>query len=571
MWNMVSQTLSNGAVQTYQYDKNNRLSEVKLPLGESFTYTYDAVGNLIKATCTGINGEEPQNTEYTWDLEGHIASVTDPLGNTESYLYNKNGNLISKKDRDGYETKISYGQNGKVEEILYADAQKVSLSYDALRRLKEIKDTLGTTSILTDKMGRTVSVTDSFGKTVGYEWGSMGEKKTVIYPDGKRAEYEYNNGMQLEALHMGNETIRYAYDAIGQLCEKILPNGIITSYHYNAYGRVDEIRHESEDISERYSYNFDVYGNKIGTEKKRNGMDADNGIYSYAYDEMSRLTEVRQNNELLRKYAYDAFGNRIQKAEYTNGTEKLTNYVYNVNNQLMSETDAVLTKNYSYDNRGNLLKVTSGAEVLKEFVFDASNQMTLATGMVDGIKKHAEYRYNGLGQRLVQSIYTAVPENPEKKIQYTLDMTRQYYNLLQMNETEKAMQTYYWDGNVTGVEADGEQSFYLQDDLGSPMQLLNMAWTGRFVSEDKVRGTIIIPYTLNHYSYCWNDSEDFIDKDGNIPTVVIGAGVGLLGIAATTGVTEMGGNIIEQGVIEKRESIDYVEDVKETVNCSVLQ
>ena len=37
-----------------------------------------------------------------------------------------------------------------------------------------------------DEAGRIASVTDPYGKTVGYEWGSMGKRTAVLYPDGKK-------------------------------------------------------------------------------------------------------------------------------------------------------------------------------------------------------------------------------------------------------------------------------------------------------------------------------------------------------------------------------------------------
>ena len=51
-----------------------------------------------------------------------------------------------------------------------------------------------------DEAGRIASVTDPYGKTVGYEWGSMGERTAVLYPDGKKTVYEYNEAMQLTAI-----------------------------------------------------------------------------------------------------------------------------------------------------------------------------------------------------------------------------------------------------------------------------------------------------------------------------------------------------------------------------------
>lgn len=658
--NLTSIIDEKGNKTTYDYSPNGNLMKVTDALGNETFYEYDAMNRLVKTLCTGANGEESQNTDFVWDVMGQIKSVTDPLGYVESYEYDKNGNMTSKTDRDGYTINFTYGSHGKIEEIVYADGKTVEMSYDALRRLNEVKDWNGITKITLDAIGRALSVTEPNGDTVGYEWGLMGEKKAVIYPNGKRAEYSYNTEMQLVSLHTERETIQYAYDEIGRLTKKILPNGIETNYHYNAMGRVDEISHIGNEFAESYKYSFDIYGNKVSAIKNRVGAEVDNGHFAYVYDELNRLTEVHQNDTLLRKYSYDAFGNRVSKANYASRMESVTSYTYNVNNQLLSEVDGTMTKDYTYDNRGNLLKVSTGADILKEFTFDATNQMTASFDLVDGQRKKATYTYNGLGHRVGQKISSLIPEYPEKKIRYTIDMTRQYYNLLQKSEGG-ASQTYYWDGNVVGMESNGVEKFYLQDDFGSPMHLVDIYGTsqecfafdefgenlstsynntsqtfgftgyqtdevgdlyyaqarrydasvGRFVSEDKVRGFVILPYTLNHYGYCWNNPVDFVDRDGNLPTVVIGAviglaagalgevvsqtidgvqsgksvldslldvnpgkvvleagkgavtgavagtGAGLLVVAGTSGVVEFGGDLLDQKVLQKKEDLDY--------------
>ena len=154
-------------------------------------------------------------------------------------------------------------------------------------------------------------------------------------------------------------------------------------------------------------------------------------------------------------------------------------------------------------------------------------------------------------------------------IRYTLDLTRQYQNLLQ--KTGNGLdQTYFWDGNVAGMEENGRDHFYFQDDLGSPMRLADEggrseevygfdefgndirtakdifkdslqsfgftgyqmdsvgalyfaqarrydAGVGRFISEDFIKGHIAAPYTMNHYSYCWNRPLDLVDLNGMDP------------------------------------------------------
>ena len=51
-----------------------------------------------------------------------------------------------------------------------------------------------------------------------------------------------------------------------------------------------------------------------------------------------------------------------------------------------------------------------------------------------------------------------------------IDLTREYHNLLQKKEGEN-IQTYLWDGNVAGMLEEGRNSYYLQDEMGSPIRL----------------------------------------------------------------------------------------------------
>ena len=171
--------------------------------------------------------------------------------------------------------------------------------------------------------------------------------------------------------------------------------------------------------------------------------------------------------------------------------------------------------------------------------------------------------------------------DPEKQIRYTIDLTRGYHNLLQTEENGETTQTYLWDGNVAAVinhtDPDSHiqdnpvhapaRNYYLQDELGSPIRLMdetgNLTETygydefgqdlygnqgiiqpfgytgyqadpvagtyfaqareyrpeeGRFGGEDIIKGTIVAPYTLNPYGYCWNNPMVLVDLDGAWPT-----------------------------------------------------
>ncbi len=60
---------------------------------------------------------------------------------------------------------------------------------------------------------------------------------------------------------------------------------------------------------------------------------------------------------------------------------------------------------------------------------------------------------------------------------------------------------------------------------------------GRFVGEDQVRGNIENPETQNHYLYCRNDPEVYIDKNGKNPSAIL---PGIWSLAALDGPIPVG-------------------------------
>jgi len=47
------------------------------------------------------------------------------------------------------------------------------------------------------------------------------------------------------------------------------------------------------------------------------------------------------------------------------------------------------------------------------------------------------------------------------------------------------------------------------------------AGADRFISEDLIKGHTAVPYTMNHYSYCFNRPMDLVDLNGMWPTAVV--------------------------------------------------
>ena len=594
--NVTSMTDGEGNTTRYAYTLSGQLAKVTDALGNETEYQYDVCDRLIEIRQYGVEGSlkddtevsgmdaelleaERQNgrnrqcqiTRYTRDLRGQVTETVDALGQKETYTYDKKGQLLGKLDKEGYLTKYAYTKQGDLSGIQYADGKEVKLSYNSLRQLIEIQDWLGSTRITPDALGRAQKVQYPDGREVSYTYGKAGERRSITYPDGKTVFYGYDEQLRLSELKEGDSVITYGYDPVGRLCEKQFPNGTKTTYAYDKKDQLTELLHQDQEgILDRYTYLYDLLGNKTGITKERRGLERESGQYRYGYDALGRLSEIQKDGEIQTQYGYDAFGNRTWKEE----RGEQTSYQYNALNQLVSERQGEIRKEYGYDKRGNLTAILENGAWKKRYVYGAMNRLEEA---VDAAGKQARYQYNGLGHRVGKQEGVLPKEKLEKldpqrrvgmeignsrQITYTLDLTRQYHNLLERTE-ESRNQRYFWDGNVAAYEENGERNYYLQDELGSPLRIEDSAGrikesygygafgedlyqnqgeiqpfgytgyqrdsvsgtyyaqareyleeNGRFAEQDIIAGIIDRPQTINKYKYCINNPFLYFDPTG---------------------------------------------------------
>ena len=431
----------------------------------------------------------------------------------------------------------------------------------------EVENWLGLTKITNDPLGRAVKVTYPDEREVSYTYGRSGERRSITYPDGKIVYYGYDEQIRLSELKEGDRIISYGYDEQGRLKNKQFPNGTSTTWKYDEKSQLTELVHrDKEGILDRYTYTYDLVGNKTGIRKERRGLTKESGTYTYGYDALDRLESIRKDNVLETQYRYDAFGNRIKKES----EEHQTSYWYNSLNQLINLTDqsqeGTSRETYLYDRRGNLSQVIRDGTVKNRYVYGALNRLEEA---VNSAGQTAKYQYHGLGHRVGKEIIldptkqlSGQSQKPDSRIDYLIDLTREYHNLLEKTE-DGISQTYFWDGNVAAFEESGKRSYYLQDELGSPLRIEdesgftretygygafgedlygnqgilqvfgytgyqrdNVAGTyyaqareyqaevGRFAGRDILRGNVWNIQTQNQYKYCLNQPFHYIDPTG---------------------------------------------------------
>ena len=565
----------------YAYTPGGKLREVLDALGNRTEYAYDMSDRLIRV-CQHGDPEADRITEYVRNGFGQVICVRDAAGTEESYSYDVLGRMTGRTDRDGLRTAYTYTPDGRTESILYDDGSKAEFRYTLLGQPDMVRDWLGETRIERNCYGEPVSITDHAGRTVCYEWGSMGERRCVVYPDGTIVKMQYDELLRQTGLTRstaGEEDlwIRYEYDSMGRLCGKRSSGGYRTGFCYDKAGKLAELKHEdTTGILDRYCYEYDAAGNKAAIHKERRGLPGESGSYRYTYDGLHRLTGVEKDGGLLRRYQYDPFGNRISMEDYEYGTS--SEFYYDILNRLSEERryqslavpekqDAYKCVRYEYDGRGNLTGEYEEAVLLHGYAYNAMNRLEKAWNRKG---QQAVYSYNGSGQRTAE-------EKDGIREEYLLDLTRQYNNMLWLERNDR-MQRFYWDTNVAIMEEEGRKpQYYLQDEMGSVLRALydngngdrygydefgrdahgpagevktkpgyarqgegqpfgytgyrydGIAGTyfaqareyrpesGRFLAEDLVGGSAVVPKTWNRYGYCWNNPTGFVDLNGKTP------------------------------------------------------
>ena len=388
-------------------------------------------------------------------------------------------------------------------------------------------------------------------------------------------------------------------------------------------------------MADDYQYTYDAAGNKTKIQRNKFNnelaviFDETEGLTKYKYNRLNQLTEVTKPNKTTEKYFYDTVGNRVRKENWVCSTFiDASDYQYDLQNRLTNiniqgiQMPCKKPLNQSitmeYDQRGNLIKITNGNRVLNQYTFDTANRLSEATNVL-GIKTN--FNYDGAGRRTkmqitlpkppkcfqpgLSSLFNSKNQANEKDISswlyngkdhkveynYVLDITEPYENVLMiygkgidtqrytygldvlsLDTWNKSLST--WNQNcakaITAKKAD--RSYYLQDELGSPIRIIGeagntkarysydafgkpiipvnlisrcktkgniysytgyqydlstglmyaqaryyMPEVGRFISADTYKGTVTDPQSLNLYVYCRNNPVNYVDPSGNWP------------------------------------------------------
>ena len=425
-----------------------------------------------------------------------------------------------------------------------------------------------------DNLGQLVKESDGSNDTIEeYTYDEAGNRKTFRLTVGgvvqMSLQYSYTKLNLLDNIRglRDNSVIeQYTYDNNGNLFTKYTPaSKIKTTYRYNRAGQVKEVVITARDgMLTVGRYHYDYYANGNQSEKKADVNQTGEKTMQYTYDGLGRLTK-EQNGTAVTAYQYDADGNRKQMSVTGTETPFTTNYTYDKNNCLLSETKALEQQTesiqYQYDPNGNMtsrmgstIASPSGAQGVSIsenganttagiYEYNGLNQLTSL--FEDGTT--ASYTYNVYGLRTSKTVNGNTTKhiwdgsNMIAETDVSGNVTDKYYRGISLVFGEQEGQKQYYltnehgdvdmladsAGNITKTytydvfgneqnkdEADtnpfryrGEyfdnetDSIYLRARYYSPSN-------GRFLTEDPAKdGT-------NWYSYCMNNSVNYVDVTG---------------------------------------------------------
>ena len=606
--NLETHTLATGFVLTYGYDSMDRIVEIMGSEGEKKSYTYDALGNV-----TSMTDGEGNITRYAYTLSGQLAKVTDALGNETEYQYDVCDRLIEIRQYGAEESlKEDTEGSGMDADLLEAEKQNgrkrlcqiTRYTRDLRGQVTETVDALGQKETYTyDKKGQLLGKLDKEGYLTKYAYTKQGDLSGIQYADGKEVKLSYNPLRQLIEIQDWLGNTRITPDALGRAEKVQYPDGREVSY---TYGKAGERRSITYPDGKTVFYGYDE---QLRLSKLKEG----DSIITYGYDPVGRLCEKQFPNGTKTTYRYDRKDQLTELLHQDQGgiLDRYT-YLYDLlghKTGITKERRGLERESgqyrYGYDALGRLSEIQKDGEIQTRYGYDAFGNRTWKEE--SGERKQEGVLPKEKLEKLDPQRRVGMEIGNSRQITYTLDLTRQYYNLLERTE-ESQSQRYFWDGNVAAYEENGERNYYLQDELGSPLRIEDSAGTikesygygafgedlyqnqgkmqpfgytgyqrdsvsgtyyaqareylaesGRFAGQDLIVGFTEYPKTLNRYNYCWNNSLIYVDYDGKFPTIIAGAIIG--------GVVSFTSSIVTQVILDRK--VNWKETFVDTVGGAI--
>jgi RHS repeat-associated protein len=491
---VLTETTPKGEVTTYKRDVKGNVEAIERlapgGLTQKATLKYATNGDLQSAT-------DPlaRETKFEYDTYGNLKAEINPAGDKTTWTYNKNGEQLTEVSPRGneegavaseFETKTERNAQGRPIKVTDPLGRETKLAYDKNRNLESVTNPLGQTTKYTyNANDEETKVEKPNGNTTEFGYGSMGEVKSQTNGNGNTTKYEHDVLAQLtETIDPLERKTKREYDAAGNLKKTEDALGRTVSYAYDNADRLKEVNY-SEASTADVTYKYDKNSNIV---EMVDGI----GTTTKVYDQLGRLTEVKNGKVEVVKYTYD-LGNQQTEIVYPNGEtvkrafdkagrlEKVTDWLgkettfsYNRDSQKKAITFPAATTNvdeYVYNRAGEMTSVSmkKGAEVLASMTYTRDNLSRVEKSLDTGFSEEAERKYEyDTANRLTKSNGTTFGYDSANNVTKISSTSYTYDKADQIATASKSTFEYNKIGQRIKETPTGESSIpYAFDQAGS--------------------------------------------------------------------------------------------------------
>ena len=406
------------------YDDNGHLDYLVAPDSRIYDYTYDVMGRLRKEVRPG--GTE---IDYRYDDNGNLTALVNPFGDTYGFAFSANN------QRKNFSQPVS---------------GSYSYSYDRDRRLTKIVAPSGDETVNIWKKGlldRRIApegdTSFSYLCSGMLETVTRGSEEIVYTYDGSLVTSDTRRGLVRHTVDVGYDNffrpvqVSYAgtsqvleYDDDGLLVEaapfsvaRNASNGlpadigdgvVFKSRTFNGYGEVDGVT-STVGGNQVYSYSITARDADGRIREMVETIEGRKVNWTYAYDVLGRLEEVRKDGSAVEFYGYDINGNRTAETNALRGisgrifaysdedhviTAGPVSYQFDVDGFLTSKSTAEGTEGYLYSSQGELLEVTLGDGRKITYTYDPLGRRIAKH--IDGVTKE---KYLWMSRTALLAVY----------------------------------------------------------------------------------------------------------------------------------------------------------------------
>lgn len=348
--------------RTYQLAYTGpRLSSVTNPRGDVRYYSYDGLGNLVKATDPRGGVES-----YTYDARHRMLGYTDQSGAAVlANTYDATGRTVGQRDALGRDSALAYGEGvtrvtdplGRAKFIEPLGGARglrttdevggvTTIAYDAARNIVAVTDPMGTKNSFThDYRGNRLSHTDPLGRVSTASYDARDRPVLVRDPANQETALTYDaEGNLVSRTNALGQTTSFVVDGAGRMAAVVeAVTGARTQFGYDALGHTASITNPAGQVGR---FDHDVLGRPV-----------------LQVDQLGATTTFR----------YDAAGNLLRSVDPL-GREVV--HQYDSVNQLIASTDNIgRIQTNTYDAAGNIVRTTRTDGSVVRFEYDALNRI----------------------------------------------------------------------------------------------------------------------------------------------------------------------------------------------------